>query len=91
MSADQAAEPARTYTKVERADKSIAYECNLCVAESPDLDAARAHRAVHVAGPELLDAAKLPLEWRIAGTPTGKYQTDCEVIRAAIAKAEPKG
>ena len=84
MSADQAAEPARTYTKVERADKSIAYECNLFGDESPDLDAARAHRAVHVAGPDLLAALTISRGQWI-------HSVNSKQCLAAIAKAEPKG
>lgn len=98
MSQD-AMEPAKTYTKVERKDKTSVYACNLCSTESTDLDAARAHRAVHVAGPTLLAAMK-----NVAGLATYPQGIDrasptdmaedlegiLEAAAAAIAEAEPK-
>lgn len=56
MSADKQQAPSTGYSRVENLDKSVSYHCDFCPESSPDIDAARAHRAVHVAGPELLEA-----------------------------------
>lgn len=76
------------YSMVERPDKKRAYHCDLCGHESDDIDAARAHKAVHVAGPDLLEAAKIGLA--CLESEEGSDKTEGDKVRAAIAKAEPK-
>jgi len=72
------------YTGREELDKSRAYDCNLCPHVSTELDAARAHYAVYVAGPDMLTALK-EIE-------NAKYSSGARTIaRCAVAKAEPKG
>lgn len=85
MSADAPSTAAKGYTLRNALDDSIHYDCNLCSASSPTLDAARAHHAVHVAGPELLPALKEVV--RISNRKHDAW----DAARAAIAKAEPKG
>lgn len=79
------------YAAREELNSGRVYDCNLCPHVSPDLDLARAHYAVHVAAPDLLDSAKKAVAWKILGSPSSTYDADMIFIRAAIAKAEPKG
>lgn len=74
------------YTVVERADKSLAYCCDLCPHEEGNLDAARAHKAVHVAGPELLEALRFTMNRCQLYGPADAAR---ELARNAITKAEP--
>lgn len=53
-----------TYTRNVKDDKPATYDCCLCGNYAEDVDSARAHHAVHVAGPDLLSAAKALLETR---------------------------
>lgn len=62
-------------------NSSGTYDCALCGHTSPDLDQARAHRAAHVAGPELLAAADAAIRYdeaiqKCAGDP-GKMSSFC--------------
>lgn len=80
--------PITGYTVRTMGDDSKSYDCTCCGNSSIDLDAARAHHAVHVAGPELLAALKkAQLQLTLLGLqmegPTGAE------IAAAVAKAEP--
>lgn len=100
MSADnKTAAPAQGYTLRVHIDDTRHYDCTFCSASSPDLDAARAHHAVHVAGPELLAAAKGLLETRGAVKEArtradyemliARTKADGDKLAAAVAKAEP--
>lgn len=71
------------YTIRETLDNGRAYDCTMCPHSSPDLDLARAHYAVHVAGPELLKAIK------VINNSHGEFGFD--LAEDAITKAEPKG
>ncbi|MDD5301538.1 MAG: hypothetical protein PHS14_00400 [Elusimicrobia bacterium] len=73
------------YTIRETLDNGRAYDCNMCPHASPDLDAARAHYAVHVAGPDTLTALK-----GVVALSDRKHDA-WDKAHAAIAKAEPKG
>lgn len=76
------------YTVRESDGGKRSYDCDLCPHSSVDMDGARAHRAVHVAGPELLAALKgLRKETRNPGRENIFLAETCD---AAIAKAEPK-
>lgn len=85
------------YTAAKALDGSVAYDCDFCAARASDLEAARAHRAVHVAGPALLAALQglgvhpefdycfcLNRAQQKAG-----HAGECREARAAIAKAVP--
>ena len=76
-----------TYTRAEKEGKPADYDCGLCPHSAPDVDGARAHQAVHVAGPELLAALK-EVE-RINNDGERDAMEIERVYRAAIAKAEP--
>ena len=85
------------YTARERLDKTTEYLCDLCPHVSQDLEGARAHKAVHVAGPELLTALKAFLRAPSVGS-SGHGSVTIEVqefnlkaARSAVDKAEPKG
>lgn len=96
MSADA---PSTGYSVVENHDKTRSYLCDLCPEASADIDAARAHRAVHVAGPELLktlhDVKDLSTyeHGGIENADVTDMQEDLESIReaaeAAIASVTP--
>lgn len=91
-----------SYTVIEKDGAAKSYECGMCGVSSADLDAARAHHAVHVAGPDMLRAhkairARIEGEWDqpdlvsmgdLNGVPANDFMKWTE---AAIAKAEPKG
>lgn len=94
-----------SYTVLERDGGAKSYECQMCGVSSTDLDAARAHHASHVAGPDLLSAAKALLVTRGAirdyRGKNGEHVVFQDLIRRtkdagdlleiAVAKAEPKG
>jgi len=92
--------PAAGYTLRIHLDETRHYDCNFCSSSSPDLDGARAHHAVHVAGPDLLAAVKnikglATYERGIDRASQTDMQEDLEGILeaadSAIATAEPKG
>ena len=87
MSPDAKPNPSTTYAVTERLDKTISYDCARCPHSAPDVDAARAHRAVHVAGPELFDAAKSAF----IGLSNGKGAVPfiITLLRVALRKADP--
>lgn len=100
MSEDTQTAPPKGYTLRIALDESRHYDCNFCSASSPDLDGARAHHAVHVAGPDLLAAVKnikglATYERGIDRAALTDLQEDLEGILeaadSAIATAEPKG
>jgi hypothetical protein len=85
-----------SYTVLERDGGRKTYECKLCGASSPDLDAARAHHAAHVAGPELLEVGKTfrdldKIGYAKPGRPGDSYNIAMQRLHAVLAKAEPKG
>lgn len=84
MSQDNSSAPSTGYTVSTRLDDSRSYDCILCAHSSPDVDGARAHKAVHVAGPDLLDALS---------TSRGQWihSVNRDQCLKALAKAEPKG
>ncbi len=74
-----------TYTRNVKDDQTATYDCGLCGHYSVDVDGARAHHAVHVAGPDLLLALTISRD-KLEGEGLG---TDAE--DEALAKAAPKG
>lgn len=96
MSADA---PSTGYTVAENLDKSRSYVCDFCPNYAPDIDSARAHRNVHVLGPELLEAAKEVLGTR--GQARGAHtmadyhalihstRAAADRLAAVVAKADP--
>lgn len=85
MSAESNQAPSLGYTVNVRLDQSRSYDCDLCPHSSQDIDGARAHKAVHVAGPDLLDALI-----GVVAISDRKHEA-WDKAHAAIAKAEPKG
>lgn len=75
--------PATGYTLRIGLNDVRTYDCDLCCEHSPDIDSARAHRAIHVAGPDLLKAAK--------DLVAANFMNDTaeRKLIAAIDKAEP--
>ena len=71
------------YTLKVKDDQTRTYDCGLCGNYEMDVDSARAHQAVHAAGPELLKACKYAIE------SIGSYSAENDLM-AAIAKAEPR-
>ncbi len=88
------------YSVRETLENGRVYDCGLCPHSSPTVDAARAHYAVHVAGPELLAAIK-PLRESVTfyqddgpnseGWKSDELLAEMKAADDAIVKAEPKG
>lgn len=95
MSTDGKAGPSTGYTLNEHLDKSRTYDCDFCPVSSSDVDSARAHRAIHVAGPELLEALAditgVPLKSMSDrdGSWVAIYRNKIDAGRALVEKVQP--
>lgn len=69
-------------------DDTKSYDCNSCPHSSTGVDHARAHQAIHAAGPELLAAAKAAETGLYTGR--GSVPFIISMLHDAIAKAEPQ-
>lgn len=81
------------YTRNAKDDQTATYDCSLCGNYELDVDGARAHQAVHAAGPELLAALKGLTNCPDVNVDEVDVVTAdaMKIACAAILKAEPKG
>lgn len=80
---------AKGYTIRTALDDSRHYDCVMCAHSAPSIDAARAHHAVHVAGPDMLEALRVA-DHALEAEGFREVLPIRACVLAAIAKAEPQ-